>query len=172
MCSSDLPPLPPIPIKNTAPSPPHPRPIPCRCVLLPLFFAISYSASLVSILSTPIKAQFEVQNDRLGLLFAVYNMPNIVLPLLSGALAARFGAPPVVMCCMTIALIGVLVQALAVGASVFSFAWLLVGRLVFGARARTAHCSHHSTEPVYQLALVQTCLNSFCLAFYPMHPLH
>lgn len=106
-----------------------------RCVLLPLFLAISYSESLISILSTPIKAQFNVANGDLGLLFSVYNMPNIVLPLLSGALASRFGAPPVVLCCMAIALIGVVVQALAVDASIFSFSWLLVGRLVFGAHA-------------------------------------
>jgi MFS family permease len=71
-------------------------------------------------------------DSQIGMLNAVYSLPNIVLVLLGGILVDRFGAARMLVCTATICLAGALLTAFSPG-----FGGMVVGRLLFGIGGET-----------------------------------
>ena len=90
-------------------------------------------------------------NSQIGMLNAIYNLPNIVLLLVGGILVDRFGAARMLTWTAAICLAGALLTAYAP-----AFTGMAGGRLLFGIGAETfsiAHvCGHRPVFPERHLA--------------------
>ncbi len=65
-----------------------------RRLLLPLMaatFAVIYSSTVIAALVTPIAAEFDVTTGTVGLITAAYAAPGVVVGIVAGPLADRFG---------------------------------------------------------------------------------
>lgn len=71
-------------------------------------------------------------STQIGMLNAVYNLPNVVLILVGGALVDRYGAARVTFCTAAVCLAGAALTAFSP-----SFAGMAAGRLLFGIGAET-----------------------------------
>lgn len=79
-----------------------------------------------------LQSQRGFSDTQVGLLNAIYNLPNVVLILVGGVLVDRFGAARVTMWTAAICLAGALLTALSP-----TFAGMAAGRLLFGIGAET-----------------------------------
>jgi MFS family permease len=71
-------------------------------------------------------------DTQIGMLNAIYSLPNVILALVGGVLVDRFGARTVALCTATISLAGAVITALGA-----HFAVMATGRLIFGIGAET-----------------------------------
>ena len=71
-------------------------------------------------------------DTQIGLLNAIYSLPNVLLILVGGVLVDRFGAGPMMLVTGGIMLLGALLTA-----SGADFTWMATGRLLFGIGAET-----------------------------------
>jgi MFS family permease len=79
-----------------------------------------------------LERQLGFSNSQIGLLNAVYSLPNIFSVLVGGVLVDRFNARLVVLCTALICLVGALLTALG-----SHFPVMVPGRLIFGMGAET-----------------------------------
>jgi len=79
-----------------------------------------------------LQTQRGFSDTQVGLLNAVYNLPNVLLILVGGVLVDRFGAARVTLATAAICLAGALLTALSPG-----FEGMVAGRLLFGIGAET-----------------------------------
>ncbi|ORZ32212.1 hypothetical protein BCR44DRAFT_1243063 [Catenaria anguillulae PL171] len=116
---------------NTAVSRIHLLVILCGCILL---FGEFYCYGLPAALNVPLRAllgsDYSAFQWQLNLMYTVYSMPNLLMPLIGGALYDRFGARVML---LTFSLLVVLGSSLFwAGVALHSFPLLLVGRLLCG----------------------------------------
>jgi MFS family permease len=71
-------------------------------------------------------------STQIGILNAIYNLPNVVLILVGGVLVDRYGAARVTLCTAAVCLVGAALTAFSP-----SFAGMAAGRLLFGIGAET-----------------------------------
>jgi len=71
-------------------------------------------------------------STQIGMLNAIYNLPNIVLVLAGGVLVDRYGAARMTLCTAAVCLVGAALTAFSL-----SFAGMAAGRLLFGVGAET-----------------------------------
>jgi MFS family permease len=71
-------------------------------------------------------------STQIGMLNAIYNLPNVVLILVGGILVDRYGAPRVTLCTAAVCLAGAALTAFSP-----SFGGMAAGRLLFGIGAET-----------------------------------
>jgi MFS family permease len=71
-------------------------------------------------------------DTQIGLLNAIYSLPNVVLILVGGFLVDRFGAAAMMVCTGAVMLLGALLTAFGP-----DFTWMAAGRLLFGIGAET-----------------------------------
>jgi len=81
-------------------------------------------------LQTIIIEHFGISSFQFNLLYSVYGLPNIILPLLGGIIIDRLGVRVGVILFPFILIIGQLVCTF--GAALNNFNWMLVGRVIFG----------------------------------------
>src|SRR3984885_2833617 len=71
-------------------------------------------------------------NTQIGMLNAIYNLPNVVLILIGGVLVDRYGSARVALCTAALCLAGAALTAFS-----SSFGGMAAGRLLFGIGAET-----------------------------------
>ena len=76
--------------------------------------------------------QRDFSDTQIGMLNAIYSLPNVVLVLVGGMLVDRFGAARAMLCTTAVCLAGAALTALSPG-----FAGMAAGRLLFGIGAET-----------------------------------
>lgn len=81
-------------------------------------------------LQTIIIEHFKISSFQFNLLYSVYGLPNIILPLLGGLIIDRLGVRVGVTLFPFILILGQLVCTF--GAAFDNFNWMLVGRVIFG----------------------------------------
>jgi MFS family permease len=79
-----------------------------------------------------LQRQRNFSDTQIGLLNAMYNLPNVLLILVGGIFVDRFGAARMTLCTAAVCFIGTALTALSP-----SFAGMAVGRLLFGVGAET-----------------------------------
>ena len=111
-----------------------------KWIALPIFclttFGLYYAFDNPAALNIPLRGVIApIDNEglfeyRLGLMYSVYALPNIVLPFFSGRWLDKFGVHRLIIFFALLVAIG---QAIiSVGISIRSFALVLVGRVIFG----------------------------------------
>ncbi len=80
--------------------------------------------------------QRDFSDTQIGMLNAIYSLPNVVLVLLGGVLVDRFGAARAMLWTTAVCLAGAALTALSPG-----FAGMAAGRLLFGIGAETFNIS-------------------------------
>src|SRR5258708_28402354 len=73
-----------------------------------------------------------LNSTQIGMLNAIYNLPNVVLILVGGVLVDRYGAARMTLCTAAVCLAGAALTAFSP-----SFAGMAAGRLLFGIGAET-----------------------------------
>ena len=79
-----------------------------------------------------LQRQRNFSDTQIGLLNAIYNLPNVLLILLGGIFVDRFGAARMTLCTAAVCFVGAALTAFSP-----SFAGMVVGRLFFGVGAET-----------------------------------
>jgi MFS family permease len=79
-----------------------------------------------------LQRQRNFSDTQLGLLNAIYNLPNVLLILVGGIFVDRFGAAPMTLCTAAVCFVGAALTAFSP-----SFAGMAAGRLFFGIGAET-----------------------------------
>ena len=104
--------------------------------LLVLFFSCNllvglyYCYDIPGTLNTQIMKDYDVDQPTEMLLYSVYNIPNFVMPLFGGLILDKIGIRIGMLIFIFVLVAG---QAIfTFGAYQNSFAWLLVGRVIFG----------------------------------------
>ncbi|KAL7753054.1 hypothetical protein RI367_001506 [Sorochytrium milnesiophthora] len=109
-----------------------------HCIVLFLACAIVfgnyYCYDIPAALNVKLREWLDVPYGRfqwqLNLLYSVYSLPNIFLPLLGGYLVDRLGSSRMIVCFTSVVCVGSVL--FAVGMSTRQFALMLVGRVMFG----------------------------------------
>eukprot|EP00276_Gloeochaete_wittrockiana_P001305 CAMPEP_0184670198 /NCGR_PEP_ID=MMETSP0308-20130426/81155_1 /TAXON_ID=38269 /ORGANISM="Gloeochaete witrockiana, Strain SAG 46.84" /LENGTH=524 /DNA_ID=CAMNT_0027116849 /DNA_START=121 /DNA_END=1696 /DNA_ORIENTATION=+ len=105
-----------------------------RTIVLLLTFlplvANYFAYDCVAALSSYIKSDFNLNNKEFGLLYTVYEIPNIVMPIIAGVLIDKIGLRLGILIAMVVVLLGV--SLTASGPLVHSFTIMLMGRAFYG----------------------------------------
>jgi MFS family permease len=92
----------------------------------------SYLYDSIGPVADLLQRQRGFNSTQIGVLNAIYNLPNVVLILLGGVLVDRYGAARVTLCTAALCLAGAALTAFS-----SSFAGMAAGRLLFGIGAET-----------------------------------
>jgi MFS family permease len=115
---------------------PHPRPHIFAWVVFALLAIVMYGNFYVYDSIGPVADLLQRQrgfnSTQIGMLNAIYNLPNVVLILIGGVLVDRYGAPRVTLCTAAVCFAGAALTAFSP-----SFGGMAAGRLLFGIGAET-----------------------------------
>ena len=108
------------------------------------FFGDLYVYDSIGPIADLLQQQRHFTDTQIGLLNAIYSLPNIILVVVGGILLDRFGAARVTLATCAICLAGAVLTALSPG-----FPGMAVGRLLFGIGAETLSISVLATIARY-----------------------
>eukprot|EP01113_Clastostelium_recurvatum_P013559 TRINITY_DN17217_c0_g1_i2.p1 TRINITY_DN17217_c0_g1~~TRINITY_DN17217_c0_g1_i2.p1 ORF type:complete len:586 (-),score=99.11 TRINITY_DN17217_c0_g1_i2:122-1804(-) len=108
-----------------------------------LFSIGSYFAhDCIAVVQQDIQNAFNIDASQFGLLYSVYNIPNIVLPFVGGYLLDKVGLPTGTLVCVLLVAIGA--AMVLTSAYVNSFALMVAGRFLFGMGAETSYVAQNT----------------------------
>jgi MFS family permease len=90
-----------------------------------------FSYNSTAVISTQLIEKLDLSQFEYGLLYSIYSIPNLVLPLIGGVLIDRLGVRFGLMLFLTLIAVGSGIVAIAPYMS-NSFAIMLLGRFIFG----------------------------------------
>ena len=100
------------------------------CLMFGNYYSYDLPGSINTQLKSWLKASDSVFAWQLNLLYSVYSLPNIFLPLIGGILVDRLGPSSMLAIFSTIICIGQIV--FAIGISLKNFGTMILGRILFG----------------------------------------
>lgn len=96
-------------------------------------FGAYYSFDEIEPIEKPIKEYLGIRNTQFGLLYSVYSIPNVILPLLGGTLADALGLRMLSIICSLLVTAGTLLVALGFHVTpAHGFVVVVIGRSIFG----------------------------------------
>jgi len=98
--------------------------------------------------------QRDFSDTQIGMLNAIYSLPNVVLVLVGGVLVDRFGAARMMLWTTAVCLAGAALTALSPG-----FDGMAAGRLLFGIGAETLNISTLAAIAQYFVSFRQACVS-------------
>eukprot|EP01084_Bolivina_argentea_P263956 446957_1 len=121
-----------------------------KWIVLPIccyvIFTNTYCNNLVS-LQQPLLQQYNLSNLQYNVLFSVYSMPNIILPILGGILIDKLNAEICLILFITLELIGQFLFSL--GMTMFHYSLIVIGRIFYGLGGECVHVATYALIGIY-----------------------
>lgn len=128
-------------------------------VIIFIEFGRYFCQELPSALQKKLQKTYGVDEAMYGVFQALYNMPNLVVPLITGYVLDRFGRPFGLLLCMLLLLLGQSLLSLSAHTAIATFSLACVARFVVGlggknvSVARTTYSSDWFKEKELSFAL-------------------